>query len=72
MAVNRRLLTDADFQEAMEAERPIRVFKDGLIADSGGVIARFDGDTVVIQSGASDVRYHARKESEFFESRGRR
>ena len=71
MAHNRKLLTDADFREAMEAERTIRVFRDGLVADSGGWIARFDDDTVVIQSSVSDVRYHARRECEFFENRGR-
>lgn len=70
MAHNRRLLTDADFTEAMEAGRPIRVFKDGLVADSGGRIARFDDRTVVIESGAGDVRYHTRSDNEFFERRG--
>ncbi|WP_166238966.1 hypothetical protein [Paenibacillus turpanensis] len=69
MAQNRKLTTDQDFSEAMEKERGIRVFKDDLIVDSGGTIIRFDEETVVIQSGVSDVTYHSRTSCEFFEMR---
>ncbi|WP_163857619.1 hypothetical protein [Paenibacillus elgii] len=71
MARNHRLVTDADFQEAMEREAPIRVFQDDHVVGSGGIITRFDNDTVVIQSGVSDVAYHRRDLCEFFEMRKR-
>ena len=69
MANNRRLLTDADFQEAMDRHRVIRVFQDDLIVSSGGTITRFDDDTVVVQSGVSELDYHPRARCEFFEQR---
>jgi hypothetical protein len=69
MANNRRLLTDADFQEAMDQHRKIRVFQDDLIVSSGGTITRFDEETVVIQSGVSELHYHPRVRCEFFEQR---
>lgn len=71
MAQHRRLLTDQDFSEAQERQFRIRVFKDDHIIDTGGVIVRFDEQTVVIQSSVSDVAYHARKDCEFFELRKR-
>ncbi|KEQ27387.1 hypothetical protein [Paenibacillus tyrfis] len=71
MARNHRLVTDADFQEAMEREASIRVFQDDHVVGSGGIITRFDNDTVVIQSGVSDVAYHSRDLCEFFEMRKR-
>lgn len=71
MAINRRLTTDADFQEALERQLRMRVFKDDHIVDSGGVIVRFDDITVVIQSGVSDVAYHSRRDCEFFELKRR-
>jgi hypothetical protein len=69
MAPNRRLLTDRDFQEAMEKHASIRVFQDDHIVNSGGTISRFDDTTVVIQSGVSDITYHRRDQCEFFEMR---
>lgn len=71
MAHNRKLLIDRDFQEAMERHTSLRVFKDDQIVDSGGVIIRFDDQTVVVQSGVSELAYHSRKECEFFEMRKR-
>ena len=71
LAQNRKLITDADFMEAMERRRTIRVFQDNHIVDSGGTIVRFDEQCVVIQSGVSQIAYHDRNVCEFFESRGR-
>jgi hypothetical protein len=67
MARNRRLLTDADFREAMDKLIAIRVFQDDHIVDSNGVVIRFDDDTIVIQSTVSDIGYYARNGCEFFE-----
>jgi len=72
MAHNRRLETDQDFHEAMEKKMSIRVFKDDLIVDSGGVIIRFDDDTVVVQSSVSDLAYHPRNSCEFFGTKVKR
>ncbi|QHW31715.1 hypothetical protein GZH47_13275 [Paenibacillus rhizovicinus] len=71
MALYRRLVTDADFEEAMERQFKLRVFKDDHIVDSGGIIIRFDENTVVSQSSVSDVAYHDRSACEFFEIRKR-
>lgn len=71
MSINRRLTTDADFQEALERGFRMRVFKDDHIVDSGGVILRFDDNTVVIQSSVSELAYHPRHACEFFELRKR-
>jgi hypothetical protein len=68
MARNRRLLTDRDFQEAMDREYPLRVFRDDLIIDSGGIIIRFDDELVVVQAGVSQISYHERSRCEFFEA----
>ncbi|SFB62055.1 hypothetical protein SAMN05216312_12014 [Cohnella sp. OV330] len=67
MSINRRLFTDADFQEAMERQLRMRVFKNDHIVDSGGVILRFDDNTVVIQTSVSELAYHNRRDCEFFE-----
>lgn len=67
MAVNRRLITDADFEEAMNNKKGIRVFQDNQIVTNGGQIIRFDQKTIVIQSSVSDLAYHGRSECEFFE-----
>jgi hypothetical protein len=71
MASNQRLETDQDFKEAMEREAPIRVFQDDHVVDSGGIITRFDDQTIVIQSGVSELAYHARALCEFFEMKRR-
>ncbi|MFC4100165.1 hypothetical protein [Paenibacillus xanthanilyticus] len=66
---NQKLLTDQDFAEAMDKGVRLRVFQDDHVIDSGGVIIRFDADTVVIQSSVSDVAYHSRRDCEFFATR---
>ena len=71
MALNIRLITDQDFQEALDKHALIRVFKDDHIIDSGGVIVRFDDRTVVIQTGVGDLAYHDRSVCEIFELRNR-
>ncbi|MCS7458894.1 hypothetical protein N0M98_01965 [Paenibacillus doosanensis] len=71
MASNRKLFTDQDFQEAMDRRTPIRVFQDDHIVDSGVVIIRFTGESIVTQAGVSDVTYHSRAGCEFFEMRKR-
>ncbi|RUS46792.1 hypothetical protein [Cohnella sp. AR92] len=71
MAIQRRLTTDADFEEAMTRQLGIRVFRDDQIVDSGGVIIRFDENTIIIQSGVGDFAYHPRALCEFFELKKR-
>jgi hypothetical protein len=71
MAQSIRLLTDSDFQEVMERQARLRVFKDDHIIDTGGVIVRFDDHTVVVQTGVGDLAYHTRAACEFFELRKR-
>lgn len=66
-AVNRRLVTDYDLQDAMERQIGIRVFEHDHIVHSGGAILRFDDRTVVIQAGVSDLSYFKRADCEFFE-----
>lgn len=67
MARNQRLVTDQDFQEAIERQARVRVFRDDAIIDSGGTIVRFDESIVVTQRSVSEVSYHRRDECEFFE-----
>lgn len=71
MAHVRRLITDQDFNEALERHVRIRVFKDDHIIDSGGIIIRFDDGTIVIQSSVSDISYHSRSACEFFSMKDR-
>ncbi|MFC5704292.1 hypothetical protein ACFPVX_23630 [Cohnella faecalis] len=68
---NRRLLTEADFVEALERGARLRVFQDDHIVSTGGVIVRFDDSTVVVQSGVGDIDYLSRTDCEFFEMRSR-
>ncbi len=71
MAQNIRLLTDQDFEEAMQRQARLRVFKNDHIIDNNGIIVRFDNQTVVVQAGVGDLSYHARADCEFFELRKR-
>lgn len=71
MAVNRRIFTDQDFEEAIEKQARIRVFQDNHIVDSSSLVVRFDDHIVVTQSGVSDIAYHNRKQCEFFELKKR-
>lgn len=66
-AVNRRLVTDRDFQDALDRRAGIRVFEHDHIVHAGGAIVRFDDRTVVIQAGVSDIAYFTRGGCEFFE-----
>ena len=69
MANIRRLLTDADFQEALEQHYPVRVFRDDHMIDSGSALIRYDERSIVLQASVSDITYHSRVECEFFEIR---
>jgi len=71
MAQTIRLTTDLDFEEAMEKQSRLRVFKNDHIIDSNGVIVRFNEGMVVVQSGIGDLAYHSRLDCEFFELRKR-
>lgn len=71
MARNRRLITDQDMQEAMERQTAVRVFQNDHVVDSGGVIVRFDDQTIVTQAGVSEISYHDRTLCEFFEMKSK-
>ncbi|WP_028560322.1 hypothetical protein [Paenibacillus pinihumi] len=71
MAINYRLTADPDFQEAVDQQIHVRVFKDDLLIESSAVIIRFDEKLVVTQSGVSEVTYHNRGDCEFFALRKR-
>ena len=71
MSINRKLLTDADLEEALEKHTRIRVFRDNQIIDASSTIVRFDSHTVVTQSSVSDLMYHNRSDCEFFALRKR-
>lgn len=66
MSMNYRLVTDQDFQEAMERQVPIRVFQNDHVVDAGGVIISYNDATVAIQTGVGDLTYHPRELCEFF------
>ncbi|MFF2482250.1 hypothetical protein [Paenibacillus sp. NPDC058071] len=69
MALNRRLLTDDDFEEAVRRELRVRVFQDDFIVSSGGIVIRFEDGMVAVQTSVSDVAYYDRQRCEFFEIR---
>lgn len=69
MPINRPLLTDSDFQEAVDRKLPVRVFQDDHLVNSGATVVRFTDFDVVIQSRVSDLTYYSRKSCEFFEVR---
>lgn len=69
MSVNRRLTTDADFEEALQQGTRIRVFRDNHIVDASALIVRYDDRIVVTQSGVGDLMYHRRAECEMFSLR---
>jgi ribosome maturation factor RimP len=71
MAINRRLQTDQDFQEALEKQARIRVFQHDHMVDSGGILVRFDEQIIALQSSVSDLAYHSRELCEFFEMKKR-
>ncbi|WP_027094716.1 hypothetical protein [Cohnella thermotolerans] len=67
MAINRRLTTDRDFEDAKARRVLLRVFRDDHLIEAGSAIVRFDDSTVVLQSDVGDLAYHSREECEFFE-----
>lgn len=69
MSIVRPLLTDKDFQEAMDLQYKVRVFLNDQMIDSGTFIIRFTDETIVTQSGVSSVDYYKRTECEFYEVR---
>ena len=69
MPINRPLLTDSDFQEAIDRKLPVRVFQDDHLVNSGATVIRFTDSDVVIQSRVSDLTYYSRSRCEFFEVR---
>ncbi|MEW9700901.1 hypothetical protein [Paenibacillus sp. SI8] len=71
MARNHRLVTDIDFQEAVERQANVRVFKDDHIVDSDALIVRFSDTMVVIQTRVSELTYYDRDACEFFEMKKR-
>ncbi|MBD0379414.1 hypothetical protein [Paenibacillus sedimenti] len=71
MARNHRLITDVDFQEAIDRHASVRIFKDDHIVDSNAVILRFSETTVVVQTHVSDLTYYDRSACEFFEMKKR-
>lgn len=66
MSVLRKLLTDADFQAAVDKESLIRVFLHNQIVEHRAIIVRFDEQKIITQSNISDLMYHDRSECEFF------
>ena len=69
MPIVRPLITDQDFQEAVDLKYRIRIFKDNHLIDSGTIVIRFTDETIITQSGVSTIGYHIREECEFFEVR---
>jgi len=65
----RRLLTEQDFQEAVDRKLSVRIFRDNHMVDSSTCIIRFTDDTVITQKGVSELTYHPRSDSQFFELR---
>ncbi|RTE09443.1 hypothetical protein [Paenibacillus whitsoniae] len=71
MARNQRLVTDADFQEVVDRQAVVRVFKDDHIVDSNALVLRFSDTTVVVQTRVSELTYYDRHACEFFEMKRR-
>ncbi|CQR55420.1 hypothetical protein JI735_22900 [Paenibacillus sonchi] len=69
MPINRPLLTDSDFQEAVDRKLPVRVFEDDHLVNSGATVIRFTDSDVVIQSRVSDLAYYSRSTCQFYEVR---
>ncbi len=63
----RQLWTEQDFQEALDRQLRIRVFRNDHMVDNETHIIRFTDDTVITQSGVSELTYHPRQDSQFFE-----
>ncbi|WP_017813011.1 MULTISPECIES: hypothetical protein [Paenibacillus] len=72
MAYQIRLETDDDFQDAMEQQSVLRIFRGDDLIESSVKIVRFDENRIVVQADISDMKYYDRSECEFFEQRKRR
>ena len=66
MSILCKLFTDEDFQEAVDQESLIRVFKDNHIVEHRVIVIRFNESTVITQSNVSDLTYHNRADCEFY------
>jgi hypothetical protein len=71
MAINRRIVSDRDFNEMVDKQLRVRVFQNNQIIDGNAAVVRFDDSMVVTQSGVGDISYHNRQECEFFELKRR-
>lgn len=69
MPILRRLITEQDFQEAVDRGLLIRVFRDNHLIESGSTLIRFTDETIITQSTVSDLTYHSRRDCQFFEIR---
>ncbi|MEF2967829.1 hypothetical protein V3851_18525 [Paenibacillus sp. M1] len=67
MPTIRRLLTEQDFEEAINRRLRVRVFRDDHIVDNDTVIIRITEENVITQTGVSELSYHSRRDSQFFE-----
>ncbi|HIW33731.1 MAG TPA: hypothetical protein IAA29_13190 [Candidatus Paenibacillus intestinavium] len=70
MSLLYRLMSDVDFQEALDKEKKIRVFQDNQIIDNRAIIVRFDDQKIVTQASVGDITYHSRQICEFFLLKG--
>ena len=70
MSLLYRLMSDVDFQEALDKEKKIRVFQDNQIIDNRAIIVRFDDQKIVTQASVGDITYHPRQTCEFFLLKG--
>lgn len=69
MPILRRLVTEQDFQEAVDRRLLIRVFRDNHLIESGSTLIRFTTETIITQSSVSDLSYHSIRDCQFFEIR---
>lgn len=66
MSILHKLYTDEDFQDAVDKESLIRVFKDNHIVEHRVIVVRFNESKVITQSNVSDLTYHNRADCEFY------
>ncbi|NMO98207.1 hypothetical protein [Paenibacillus lemnae] len=69
MPIVRPLFSDQDFQEAVDQQYEVRVFKEDQLVHAGTTVIRFTDQTVVTQSDVSNVDYYSRTECQFYELR---
>lgn len=71
MAIQYRLTTDEELQEAIDKQLQVRIFKGDLLIEARAVIVRYDDRLIVTQSGVSDLGYYQRADCECFALRRR-